>query len=234
MNLIISGCSRGIGYELVKLFAKNPEHKIIALSRKQEGLEKLKDECYKEFQNKNVFPIVFDLIQFQLYSELKEKICDVFEQVDVLINNAGLLVNKAFADFDLEDFDAVYNTNVKSVFALSQLLYNCYSDGAHIVNIGSMGGVQGSAKFPGLSVYSSSKGAVSILTEVLAEELKDKNIRVNCLALGAAQTEMLSQAFPDYKAPVSAVEMADFISKFALEGHRYFNGKVLPVAVSTP
>jgi NAD(P)-dependent dehydrogenase (short-subunit alcohol dehydrogenase family) len=97
-----------------------------------------------------------------------------------------------------------------------------------------MGGVQGSAKFPGLAAYSSSKAALANLSELLAEELKEKNIRVNCLALGAAQTEMLETAFPGYKAPVTAAEMAQWVGWFAINGHRFFNGKVLPVALSTP
>ena len=97
-----------------------------------------------------------------------------------------------------------------------------------------MGGYQGSSKFPGLSLYSASKGALSILSECMAEELGEKGIKVNCLALGAAQTEMLEKAFPGYQAPLSANEMAEFISDFAINGHRYFNGKILPISVSTP
>lgn len=109
-----------------------------------------------------------------------------------------------------------------------------FNPAAHIVNMSSMGGVQGSAKFPGLSLYSASKGAVGILTECLAEELKEEGVSVNALAIGAVQTEMLSQAFPDYKAPLSADEMAGFIKYFALQGKNFFNGKVLPVSLSTP
>jgi NAD(P)-dependent dehydrogenase (short-subunit alcohol dehydrogenase family) len=97
-----------------------------------------------------------------------------------------------------------------------------------------MGGVQGSAKFAGLSAYSSSKAALCTLTECLAEELKLENISVNCLALGAVQTEMLSKAFPGYRAPLSASEMAEFIVQFARSGHYYFNGKILPVSSTTP
>jgi NAD(P)-dependent dehydrogenase (short-subunit alcohol dehydrogenase family) len=97
-----------------------------------------------------------------------------------------------------------------------------------------MGGFQGSAKFKGLSAYSSSKSALAGLTECLAEELKEKNIAVNCLAIGAVQTEMLNKAFPGYQAPLKANEMAAFISEFAVNGHKYFNGKIIPVSSSTP
>jgi NAD(P)-dependent dehydrogenase (short-subunit alcohol dehydrogenase family) len=97
-----------------------------------------------------------------------------------------------------------------------------------------MGGFQGSVKFKGLSYYSASKAAISCLTECLANEFSESRISVNCLALGAVQTEMLNEAFPGYKAPVEAHEMAEFISEFALSGHKFFNGKILPVAVGTP
>jgi NAD(P)-dependent dehydrogenase (short-subunit alcohol dehydrogenase family) len=106
--------------------------------------------------------------------------------------------------------------------------------GSHIVNIASMGGFQGSSKYPGLSCYSASKAALACLTECLAGEFTESGIKVNCLALGSVQTEMLEEAFPGYKAPVDAQEMAEFIADFALKGHKFFNGKILPVAVNNP
>jgi NAD(P)-dependent dehydrogenase (short-subunit alcohol dehydrogenase family) len=108
------------------------------------------------------------------------------------------------------------------------------SSGSHIVNISSMGGFQGSAKYKGLSYYSASKAALACLTECLATEFTEFGISVNCLALGAVQTEMLDEAFPGYKAPVDAKQMAEFISGFALTGHKFFNGKILPVALGNP
>ena len=105
---------------------------------------------------------------------------------------------------------------------------------SHVINIGSMGGFQGSSKFPGLSVYSASKAALASITECLATEFYDRNIRFNCLALGAVQTEMLTEAFPGYKAPVSPESMAEYIVEFGLNGHKFFNGKVLPVSLIDP
>jgi NAD(P)-dependent dehydrogenase (short-subunit alcohol dehydrogenase family) len=105
---------------------------------------------------------------------------------------------------------------------------------AHIINISSMGGVQGSIKFPGLSSYSSAKAALGVLTECLAEEFKESNIRFNTLALGSVQTEMLEAAFPGYTAPLKPMEMAIFIKDFAERGGNFFNGKILPVSLSTP
>jgi NAD(P)-dependent dehydrogenase (short-subunit alcohol dehydrogenase family) len=97
-----------------------------------------------------------------------------------------------------------------------------------------MGGFQGSSKYPGLSYYSASKAAIACLSECLAVEFAESGIRVNCLALGAVQTEMFAEAFPGYKAPVNATEMAEFVSYFAVNGQKFFNGKIIPVAVNNP
>ena len=105
---------------------------------------------------------------------------------------------------------------------------------AHVVNISSMGGIQGSLKFRGLSAYSSSKGALITLTECLSEELKEEGIRVNCIALGSVETEMFSTAFPGMKASAKADEMGAWVGRFGIEGCIYFNGKTLPISIATP
>lgn len=234
MNIIVTGASRGIGKELVKLFAQENDHKIIAISRNKMLLNELNDTCDNFLSNSTVYSIAFDLGSGNIKSELIQKIKEYIPHVDVLINNAGYLVNKSIEDLSGEDFDQLFSVNVKSAFQLVQALIPMFNPNAHIVNISSMGGFQGSAKFPGLSLYAASKGALAILTECMAEELKDRNIKSNCLALGAVQTEMLAEAFPGYQAPLTPVEMATFIKNFALTGHQVYNGKILPVSLSTP
>jgi 3-oxoacyl-[acyl-carrier protein] reductase len=144
------------------------------------------------------------------------------------------MLNKPFESITEKEVTEIFHVNFNAPFMLIQESLPCMSPGSHIVNIGSMGGLNGTAKFSGLSVYSSSKGALGILTECLAEELKSSGISVNCLALGAVQTEMLTRAFPGYKAPLQASQMAEFIVHFSIHGHRTVNGKVLPVSLSTP
>ena len=124
--------------------------------------------------------------------------------------------------------------NVFGVAELIRQLISRFKTKSHVVNISSIGGIGGSSKFPGLSAYSSSKGALNILTEMLAEEFKDKGISFNTLALGAVQTEMLEEAFPGYEANISSSEMANFIYKFSLEGNNFFNGKIIPVSNTNP
>jgi NAD(P)-dependent dehydrogenase (short-subunit alcohol dehydrogenase family) len=144
------------------------------------------------------------------------------------------MVVKPFKETDASDFDEVFQVNVKSLFLLTQAILPMLNKGGHIVNIGSIGGIQGSRKFSGLTAYSASKGAVAVFTEALAEELKDSQIHVNCLALGGVATDMFGKAFPQAKAAFQPEQVAQHIADFALNGHKYYNGKVLPVAVTTP
>ena len=224
-NIIITGTSRGIGFELVQLFAKSG-HKVLALSRNENPVQNLKLN--------NVTCFSFDLGHIEAYKKVESFITDNWKQVDILINNAGALLNKPFSETNIKDFEAVYKTNVFGVAELTRLMLPFMKQGSHVVTISSMGGVQGSIKFPGLAAYSSSKAAVITLTELLAEEYKDSGISFNVLALGAVQTEMLEEAFPGYQAPTTAIEMAEYILDFSLNGNKYYNGKLLQVSNSTP
>lgn len=236
MNIIVTGASRGIGYEIVKQLSTNSNNHVIAIARDKIKLQKLKEDCLSANSSAKVTIIPFDLNNADIKENLIPSVVENVNSIDVLINNAGTLLNKPFEEITTQELHYVYSVNVFSVIQLTQALipYMGKTDKAHIVNISSMGGFQGSAKFSGLSAYSSSKAAVASLSECLSEELKERNIAVNCLALGAVQTEMLKEAFPEFKALVSATQMAAFISNFALTGHQYFNGKVLPVSLSTP
>jgi len=224
-RIIITGTSRGIGYELVKLFAKEG-HQILALSRNEHPCRNLGLQ--------NVTAFTFDITNATHFDKVKDFIESDWEGVDILINNAGQLLSKPFAETTMEAFEAVYKVNVFGVAELTRIVLPYMSKGGHVVAISSMGGVQGSVKFPGLSAYSSSKGAVITLTELLAEEYKESGIAFNVLAIGAVQTEMLAEAFPGYEAPVTALQMGKYIQEFALTGQQFYNGKLMQVSSSTP
>jgi len=236
MNIIVTGASRGIGYELVKLLSNDSNHTIIALSRNFQKLKQLKEDCLIQNPSSNVIPVVCDLSDVNAIGGLIAELSTTIKTVHILINNAGTLVNKPFLAISTAELEYVYNVNVFAVVRLIQAVFPLLDTNqkSHIVNISSIGGFQGSAKFAGLSAYSSSKAALACLTECLAEEFKEKNIAVNCLALGAVQTEMLDEAFPGYKAPLTAEKMAAFIADFSLNAHQYMNGKIIPVSLSTP
>jgi len=224
-NIIITGTSRGIGYQLVKQCAE-AGHNVLALSRNAKPIIDL--------NLKSVTAFSFDLGDAEAYSKVESFIEEHWKHVDILINNAGALLNKPFAETTISDFEMVYRTNVFGAAELTRICIPYLNNGGHVVTISSMGGVQGSMKFPGLAAYSSSKGAVITLTELLAEEYKDSNISFNVLALGAVQTEMLEEAFPGYEAPTTADEMATYIFEFSLNGNKFYNGKMLQVSSSTP
>jgi 3-oxoacyl-[acyl-carrier protein] reductase len=227
MNIIITGASRGIGFEVTRQFLE-AGHTIFCLTRNLDSL--------KAIAHANLKMYATDLSSQDSMNDAIVLIKNEVTQIDCIIHNAGSLINKAYDRISYSELEAVYKVNVFAPYYLTQQLLPLLGkkSKAHIVNISSMGGVQGSSKFAGLSAYSSSKAAMVGLTECLAEEFKDKNISVNCLALGAVQTEMLAEAFPGYQAPLSPKQMAEYIVDFAMKGHVYYNGKILPVSSSTP
>lgn len=224
-NVIITGASRGIGFEMASLFA-DAGHTVLALSRNSSPISNLK--------HRNITAFPFDLAKTSDLEKLESFVKTNWKQVDILINNAGKLVNKPFLETTLQELKAVYDVNVFGVAAVTKIAVPFMKKEGHVVTISSMGGVQGSAKFPGLSAYSSSKGAVITMTELWAEEFKETGPSFNVLALGAVQTEMLEEAFPGYQAPVTAEQMANYIMHFSLTGHLLYNGKLLQVSSSTP
>ena len=219
-NVVITGTSSGIGFDLVKIYSKK-KYNVLSLSRSQITI-------------KGVNHVIFDITDQKSIDIIKNIIKKEFKVVDILINNAGKLINKPFLDMSMEDFDSVFRVNLFGVANLIKNLYPMFNKSSHVVNISSIGGIIGSSKFNGLTAYSSSKGALNILTEVLAEEFKESGPKFNSLCLGSVQTNMLEEAFPGYKGQVKPKDMAKFIFDFANKGSSFFNGKVIPVSLSNP
>lgn len=233
MNIIITGASSGIGFETALEFALDSKNKIVCIARSADKLRKLLEIAKGINPDCTLLPVAFDLVNDD-YAALIPFLTEKLGTIDILINNAGSLVNKPFTETTTSDLAEMLESNVISHFKMIQHTLPLLKSGSHIVNVGSMGGFQGSVKFAGLSAYSASKAALHTLSECLAYELAETGIKVNCLALGSAQTEMLEVAFPGYESPVLAFEMGKYIADFAKTGHKFFNGKVLPVAVTTP
>lgn len=222
-NIVIIGTSRGIGAALVNYFAEQVDCTIHALSRKKGSV----------IESEKVKYHGFDLGQ-----DCRQAAAAIFENIgsiDILINNAGFLVNKPFLELTHEEISMSYQTNIVGVMETVQAAVPFMkSTRSHILNISSMGGFQGSMKFAGLAAYSTSKAALCSFTELFSEEYKETSIAMNCLCLGAVQTEMLESAFPGYQAPLNPEQMAAYIGDFALNAHRYLRGKIIPVSLSTP
>lgn len=225
---IITGASKGIGLETtLQLIAKG--HQVLAIARSSNLLLQLKNRANSE----RLHTLSADLTKSNDLIKI-EQYCQNFNGIDGLVNNAGKVINKPFLETTEQEWKSIFDINVFASISLIKILKSHFNKKSHIVNISSMGGFQGSAKFPGLCAYSTAKGALAILSESLNEEFAQFGISVNCLCLGAVQTEMLEKAFPGYEAPVSATEMGDFISDFLQNAHKYISGKVLPIALNNP
>lgn len=225
-KVIITGGGNGIGYEIAKEFL-NMGHYVLAISRDVSRLLKLINHPFGI-----CIPLEMDLTKKYSYKKI-EKILWEWMFVDILINNAGFLVKKNFDKLNDQDIYYSYEVNIFVPIKMIQLVKPYMGKKSHIVNIGSMGGIPNTKKFSGLSVYSSSKAALSNLTEVLSEEFKEEKNGpiVNCLALGAVQSKMLKKAFPClYNSSISSKKMAKYIYSFSIEGNTFFNGKTIPIS----
>lgn len=235
MNIIITGASKGIGYESVLQFVRTGDHNIIAISRNQGKLMELKGACAKVNSKAKIYPIAFDLENIESFEgKLLSDIRRHFANIDIAINNAGLLINKPFEKLTDSDVSRMLQVNLSAPAKLIQTILPLMNKPGHIVNISSMGGFQGSQKFPGLSIYSAAKAGIASLTECLAEEYKGTGIAFNCLSIGSTDTEMLREAFPGYQGSFTASQMAEFVVDFAMNKHKFFNGKIIPVSITTP
>ncbi|WP_103327042.1 SDR family NAD(P)-dependent oxidoreductase [Bacteroidetes bacterium endosymbiont of Geopemphigus sp.] len=224
-RVIITGAGRGIGYALFKNFLDN-RHEVLGISRDIHHLSLLSDIPQKHI-------LSLDLTKISSYERILEAIPH-WDRVDILINNAGYLIRKPFKNLSDGDFEYSFSLNTLAPIRMIRILTPLMSRSSHIVNISTIGAVQGSKKFPGLAAYTTSKAALCNLTELLSEEFKSDGPIINCLALGSVQTEMLAQAFPNYKASLIPEEIADYIYRFSLEGQKFYNGKVLSVSIATP
>ncbi len=233
MNIIVTGCSSGIGYQTVLALARKGARLIYGLSRNEEGLKKLEEEVKATGTGAVLVPIVFDLASGDFAELLTLLDLGEHNRVDILINNAGVLVNKPFTDLSDYDWQRTFEVNFFAAVRLIRLIYPYFNrrEGAHIVNIGSMGGVQGREKFPGLSAYSASKAALNVLGESLSVEFEKEGIAVNVLNPGAVETKMFREAFPGSIAPVSDSAMGEFVAHFALNNSKIMNGRLVEVSL---
>lgn len=227
-HYLVTGASRGIGFEVVKYLANN-DHLITAVARSQDKLSTLRG-LYPE----QIHTLAADITSEQNREGITKHMVNNGLTLDGIVHNAGLLINKPFTELTNEDWQRQLDVNLLAPVFLTRDLLQFLNRNSHILNISSMGGFQGSSKFPGLTGYSVAKGALATFAECLSGELQEQDIKCNCLCLGAVQTEMLESAFPGLDAPVKAGEMGKYISNFLESGHSFYNGKVLPVALAEP
>jgi len=225
---IVTGASRGIGRQIAIEMARQNKQ-VLAVARSTEKLQELElefpdlIEIYTlDLLNSDALETFFEFIKSKKYN------------ISTLINNAGLLIKGDFSTIRDEQWQQMFDIHVMAPVRLIRGVLSYFSEDAHIVNISSMAGFQGSTKFPGLAAYSTAKGALATATEAIAAELVQQGIHCNALCIGAVQTEMLEEAFPGFNAPVSDQQMGRYIAFFALNARSFYNGQVIPVNVQNP
>lgn len=225
--VVVTGGGRGLGYETALSLASDHGAEVLAVSRDVSAWS-IGDHP------RTIHVLSADLTTHDGRVAVVRAVGE--RPLDGLVNNAGVLLRRSLGDWAADDLEHLFGSNAVAPLLLSQALLHALSRSrsSHVVNVSSMGGFQGSAKFPGLIGYSASKAALACISECLAEELKDTAVRCNCLCLGAVDTAMLREAFPGYQAQVNATSMGKFVAEFALNGHKVLNGKIIPVSLSTP
>ena len=233
-NIIVTGAGSGIGYNTVLNLLKDETNTVIGISRTLKNLQKLETEA-------GSLPGKLAILSYDV-TDYENDAVDVLlnklgmDTVDVLINDAAALIQAPFTDHKAEDYRFMMEVNyIAPAMLIKRLLPRLKrSEAAHIVNVSSVAGVQGSSKYPGVTAYSGSKAAIISLTECLAQEYFEEGIRVNAVAFGAVQTRMLEENFPGFEAPVTADQAGKYLCDLALNGWQVYNGKVLPATVVTP
>ncbi|NBC24997.1 MAG: SDR family NAD(P)-dependent oxidoreductase [Bacteroidetes bacterium] len=223
-TICITGASRGIGLALVRTFLEAGYH-VAAVTRNPSGLNK---ERALEKLTIIEADITNDSGRQSVFTALKE-----LPSLKILVHNAGKLVFKPFGEINADELEKVYAVNVFAPFLLTQKLLSLM-DNTHTINISSIGGVEGSLKFAGLSAYSSSKAALNCLTEMLSEEFKDTGNTFNCLALGSVDTEMFRKAFPGVDAGTTPEKIAKYILSFSEEAPKVMRGKIISLSLTNP
>lgn len=225
-TVCITGASRGLGLALAEAFLKNSNLDVAAVTRSEapHPLAAIWGDRLRVVRA----DISLEAGRAEVYKEL-----DGMQPLSVLIHNAGALAFKPFAETDADELRYIYEVNVFAPYLLTQKLLPLASN-AHIISISSIGGVQGSLKFGGLSAYSSSKAALNCLTEMWSEEFKDTSIVFNCLALGSVETDMFKEAFPGISAACTPQTMAQYIADFAFSAADVMRGKIISLSLGNP
>lgn len=184
---IVTGASRGIGREIAKILAKEGIQVVANYNNSEQKALELKEELKSENIDIDIFKA--DVSKREEAKALVEYALERYGKVDILINNAGIAEFKEFTQITDTDWNEMINTNLNSVFIMSQEVLNNMIQNKEgcIINISSIWGIVGSS----CEVhYSTAKAGINGMTKALAKELGPSNIRVNAIAPGIIDTEM--------------------------------------------
>jgi 3-oxoacyl-[acyl-carrier protein] reductase len=233
-TVIVTGGSRGIGAEIVKLLAKENYNVVLNYNKSEEKAKKIQEELTALGKTVEIFKA--DVSKREDVKRLVEFTLEKFESIDVLINNAGISQTKLFTDITDDDWNTMINTNLNSVFYTSQEVAKnmIHNKKGCIINISSIWGLIGAS----CEVhYSVAKAGVDALTKSLAKELGPSNIRVNSIAPGIINTEMNSHLSEEEikeiekEIPLERIGLAKDIAKCVkwLIEDNYTTGQIISV-----
>ncbi|XP_053947575.1 3-oxoacyl-[acyl-carrier-protein] reductase FabG-like [Anastrepha ludens] len=238
--VIVTGASSGIGATTAEAFAKHGA-KVVLVGRNETNLKAAEAACKAANNKVELLPITAD-VTVDAERIIKTTI-DKFGQLDVLVNNAGIGEGGDILDIDVEQFDRIMNTNLRSVFLLTKFAApHLVKTQGNIVNVSSLAGLR---SFPGLSTYCTSKAALDQFTRCIALDLAAKNVRVNAVNPGVIVTDFqrrmgmseeeyakcleLCKEFHALGRVGSTKEVADAIIFFASDTASFITGATLPI-----
>ena len=225
---IITGAGRGVGRATALRFAREGA-RVVLFSRTPAPLDNVAAEIAR--QGTPFLSVVGDVSREEDVHALFQQVMQTFEQVDILVNCAGVVAVRPFAEMDTSTWDHVLDVNLRGTFLCCREAFRIMTmqSSGVIVNLSSLSGVKGVEKFPGLSAYNVSKAGVASLTEILAVEGKPYNIRVCAVSPGAVDTEMLRQAAPHLKAGMTPENLAEILLFIVDELGRMLSGTNLEI-----
>jgi NAD(P)-dependent dehydrogenase (short-subunit alcohol dehydrogenase family) len=225
---IITGAGRGVGRAAALRFAREGA-RVVLFSRTPAPLHVVAAEIAR--QGYPFLSVVGDVSREEDVHTLFQQTLQTFKRVDILVNCAGIVIVRPFAEMDTSTWDHVLGVNLRGTFLCCHEAFRIMAAqrSGVIVNLSSLSGVKGVEKFPGLSAYNVSKAGVASLTEILAVEGKPYNIRICAISPGAVDTEMLKQAAPHLKAAMTPEDLAEILLFMVDESGRMLSGTNLEI-----
>ena len=194
-NAVVTGCNRGIGKEIVRVFAENGAN-IWACVREESGTFSKYINNLEQKHSVSINPVYFDLTEEEQIKTGVKTIKKTKEPVDILVNNAGAIFTALFQMTSMKKLKEMFEINYFSQMLLMQYISRIMmrQKSGSIINISSSAALEGNE---GRTAYASAKAAMITSTKVLAKELAPYNIRVNAVAPGLTQTEMMESSTPE-------------------------------------
>lgn len=220
---IITGAGRGVGRATALLFAREGAQ-VVLFTKTRSHLDEVRAEILRI--GGRVLAVEGDVAREDDVVALFKNLRETYGRVDILINCAGAVASRPFAEMDLATWDNVLNVNLRGTFLCGREAFRLMMEQQQgvIINFSSLSGVKNVEKFPGLSAYNVSKAGVASLTEIMALEGKPHNIRVCVVSPGAIDTEMLREAAPHLKAGMTPGDMSEILLFLADDSGRMFSG----------